>query len=511
MGFESILFEHKDSIRDAFLSEPAYFKDLYLDQIIGVVIHDKKQFELEKYFYTPLHSQDAIEYRQRVMLDLEDETLRTEIDSFADFVFSTSTQIEAMKRDDLNNYFEKGRLHYLLAKYCQDVKKLVDVFTKNRPMSIGLRNFADYLAGYAKSSGFTKLDDEAIAVKADLSTVHYGMLLKENTIRIRKFENEPEHNLDIERLFSRFNQGEARYSQCKPRRNNFASHVEANILFLLAKWYPDAFARLDRFCANYRDSIDGKLLTFSKEIQFYLAYHNYIARFKENGLRFCYPKISAQSKAVFSIQSFDLALATKLMLREKQIVCNDFYLQDIERIIVITGPNQGGKTTFARTFGQLHHLASLGCPVPGNSSTLFLFNMIYTHFGREENIETLNGKLQDDLVRMHEILSCATGNSIIIINEILSSTSLMDGIVIGKKLMDQIAAKDCICLYVTFLDELASYCEKNVSMVSTVLPEDPVQRTYKIVRQKANGLAYAIHVANKYGLTHEGIKGRIKE
>jgi DNA mismatch repair ATPase MutS len=160
-------------------------------------------------------------------------------------------------------------------------------------------------------------------------------------------------------------------------------------------------------------------------------------------------------------------------------------------------------------FGQLHFLAALGCPVPGQEARLFLADRIFTHFEREEDISNLRGKLEDELVRLHETVEAMTGDSVVILNEIFNSTSLQDQILLSRRILDAILAMDALGVCLTFIDELASLGEKTVSMVSTVEPEDPATRTFRIVRKPADGLAYALSLAARHNVTYERLLERI--
>lgn len=511
--FYSILFPAREQHGKPRQTDmPVCFKDLYLDQIVAPILKAKKEFELEGFFYTPLLDPEIIVYRQDVMRELEDEARRALFTGFSGTVYDLGRYMNTMRSsltsEDSwrNNYLARGQMLDYVDRYCRAVSALSEGLSRLPLRSAGLRGFAEYLSAYCASEGYMALRAHVKRLRDELSTVEYCMLIKNGTIRVRKYEGQTDHSKEILNTFEKFRQGDVKDYRHKLPEEPYAAHVEAAVLEMVAALYKDIFADLNGFCSKYFHFDDETILRFSREIQFYLSWLDFVAPLRQTDLSFCYPGLCDTDEHLYTLDGFDLALAR---MAYGNTVTNGFVLNAPERIIVVTGPNQGGKTTFARAFGQAHYLASLGLCVPGREAALYLYDNIFTHFGREEDLSTLNGKLQDDLVRLQALLEKATRRSIIIVNEIFASTTLSDALSLGGHMMDAFAALGAPAVVVTFLDELASHGPETVSMMSTVREDDPASRTFKLIRKPPDGLAYAMHIAGKHGLTYEQLCGRL--
>jgi DNA mismatch repair protein MutS len=507
--FHSILFEQPargagvDELR-----EPDFFGDLNLDQVLESMTVGREQYELKPFFYAPLHDVAAVGYRHEVLRDLEKPVVLESVTRFAETMRRMREHLaQAHKR-----YYPLQKQAWFLDAveiYCEAVCSLTERLGGLDVASRGFQGLRDYLAEYVASGRFTSLAAETQALKEALAGVRYAIRIHGARVTVRNYEGEPDYSTEVVETFAKFKQGAVKSYLIELPDFADMNHVEAQILDRVARLNPDVFGTLADYCGRHRDHLDATVGRFDREVQFYLAYVDLIGRLKAIGLPFCYPCVSAHSKDIAAEETFDLALANSLGPEGGTVVGNDFYLEEPERIFVVTGPNNGGKTTFARMFGQLHFLASLGLPVPGQSARLFLPDRIYTHFEREEDIETLRGKFEDELVRVHEILEQATSQSVLVMNESFNSTTLNDALLVGTEVMRRILELGPLGVYVTFVDEIASLSEATVSMVSQVVPENPAQRTFKLVRKPADGLAYAAAIAGKYGLTYQRLMERI--
>ena len=359
--------------------------------MVAAIAGDREERDLiTETLFAHLRDADAVRYRQEVFRDLDDPALLREIQRFTHRMAEVRVHLGELGRMQYR-YQREGWLLDAAAIYCEAVRSLVAYLASARVSSRALLAFRDYLASYTASAGFTALVRDTKDRKDALGRIRYCTRVRGDRVEVTRYAGEPDYSAVVLKTFERFKQGAVKDYLIRYRVWPGMNHVAAQILELVARLFPEEFTALDEYCSRHAAFLDEGIRRAHQELQFYLAYLDYIEPLRAAGLSFCYPEVSASSKQVHAAGTFDLALARKLVTERTPVVSNDFRLEGRERIAVVTGPNQGGKTTFARTFGQLHHLAGVGCPVPGSAARLFLFDRLFTQFEREEDLATGTG------------------------------------------------------------------------------------------------------------------------
>jgi DNA mismatch repair ATPase MutS len=509
---ESASLLHSDGtgrVRPACQADPAVASDLRLDQAIQAIAGDREERDLvTDLLYQQVRDIDTLRYRHEIFRDLQEPGLFGRARHFTEQMGQVRAHLRQLAGMQ-SRHQREGWFLDAAAIYGDAVRSLAGDLASAQLTSRGLLAFRDHLAAYVASADFGSLVSDTKARKDELGQVRYLVRIRGARVDVSRHEGEADYSAEIDQAFERFQQGAAKDYRINYRLWPGMNHIGAQILDLVARLFSEEFSALDDYCRRHSGFVDPAVRQFERELQFYLAYLDYIKPLRSAGLKFCLPAVTTDSKEIFARDTFDLPLAARLVASGSAVVANEFRLSGPERVFVVSGPNQGGKTTFARTFGQLHHLAGAGVPVPGSEARLFLPDQIFTHFEREEDITNLTGKLENDLIRIQHALETATPSSIVIMNEIFTATTLSDARFLGRRVLEKVIALDLLCVYVTFVDELASLGETVVSMASTIVPENPAERTYKVVRKPADGLAYALAIADKHRVTYQQLKGRI--
>jgi len=486
-------------------ADPECFGDLHLDKIVDTLLAGRDRYHLRAWFQHPPTDAATVAHRQDVASDLARAELRRPTELFAAAMDEVRTGIERSRRFSHPHQSRRCALD-ATARYCEAVSSLAAALGDAEPASSGLSSFAGYLADYVAEPGFSQMSTDAYRLQEDIGRVRYSLNITPNRIRVEHPPSDVDLGAAVSSTFARFRRGEP--PRRRPRRvgPEELDHISGQILDAVAKLFPAVFSEVSSFVDRYKDFVAEPVARFDREAQFYLCYLERVDALAERGLAFSRPEMCTERPDEKVRGGFDLALA---LASEREVVTNDFELSGPERIIVVTGPNDGGKTTFARAFGQLHHLAALGLPVPAAEARVVHADRVLTHFEREEHMVDLQGKLADDIERVRRILASATASSVIVTNEVFSSTTLDDARLLGERAIAAISRLGAVGVYVTFVDELASLGPSTVSMVVGVERDDPTQRTFKLERRPPDGKAYARSLAERYGLDYDTLRAKL--
>lgn len=513
----SLLFPTADAEQPQ-AEQPACFVDLNLDQLVATLSGEKDPFELLPLLHTPARQPQTVAHRHAVFRDLERPAIESAVDAF----LKGLAQVADERGRSGESYHPHAKSRWLLdalKTYCDAVAAFADMLQVGKPASDGFRAFAGYLHDYVAGDEFQALRTATRDRLEELASIRYDLLMNGLRVEVSRHAEQADYGREIAATFARFQSGKADQqrhgiptvsSRQHPLRDDYRlNRVEENVLTQLVKLFPELFARVDAYVQRWAGYADAVVMRVARELQFFLRYRQYIAPLQKAGQPFCYPAFCQPGERIAAEHACDLVLAHQLMSEGRTGVANDFNLDPPERLLLVSGPNQGGKTTFARMFGQLHYLARLGLPVPARSATLLWWHGLYTHFERSEDIRNLRGKLEDDLVRIHAILQDVDAAGVVIMNEIFSSTTTDDARYLGERILRRLLAIGATGVCVTFIDDLALLGPAIVSMASTVDPADPAIRTFHVVRKPPDGKAYARALAAKHHLTRADLEARL--
>ena len=261
------------------------------------------------------------------------------------------------------------------------------------------------------------------------------------------------------------------------------------------------------------------LLKMLPEIEFVLRSAELMRKLRSHpGCTICMPKIMPpQDKAFSAVGIYNPRVALAI---EETIVTNDFTFDENAGIYVLTGPNRGGKSVITVAVGASQALMQLGLPVPATEAAISPVDAIFTHFpeGADDTID--KGRLGEECARLKEIFDAVTPDSMILLDESLSSTGAYEATYIASEILTGFAVLRCRGIFSTHLHELAaSVAEINERSVSDggvridtlVAGMEEGERSFKIHRMKPDGRSYARDIADKYGLSFDNLMKRAKE
>ncbi len=418
---------------------------------------------------------DTLRYRQDILKDcLNNSTLVREMYAIA---------VQAIERErkhfwGITSNYPPSTLH----RGREVMQMFVEMLRK-------FRGIADAHAAQFHSDGFTKL---FTMLQRELDDAYFARV--QTHLRALKFDD----GILISAQLGDGNKG-VNYVLRKPHNSeqNFFQRVFAPKSPAFTFYIADrdesgarALAELEgqgiNLAANALAQSNDHILTFFKmlrvELGFYVSCLNLHARLAQKGEPICFPVPMALATRKHAFQDlYDVCLTLNM---EPRVVGNDVNA-DEKNLVVITGANQGGKSTFLRSIGLAQLLMQCGMFVPAETFSANVCDALFTHYKREEDASMTSGKFDEELGRMSKMVEQLTPNCIVLFNESFAATNEREGSEIARQIVSALLERGIKIFYVTHLYEFArSMFDKHLPDALFLRAERQADgtRTFKLIQ-----------------------------
>lgn len=308
-----------------------------------------------------------------------------------------------------------------------------------------------------------------------------GMKFERIMLRdIRSAASAPRGSVQKEGIFRRiFQTGTVAMTEEAVLRE--AKQLEEGAFRFVLSWFMPFFAELSDFFGAFR-----------VHTAFLLGCVQLAGRMESVGVTYAFPTVAKEGKECFCFAGlYELSMA---ILMRMQPVTNALDANGC-RMLVITGANQGGKSTCLRSLGIAQIMLQCGMFVPAAQYEGALYRNIFTHFTRREDQSMNSGRLDEELRRMDAIVRQVTKDSLILLNESFATTTEKEGSVIAMELVSALyengIAVGMVTHLLAFARELYQKREEPMVFLSAQRKEDGT-RTYRMVRQAPENTSFGL-------------------
>jgi DNA mismatch repair protein MutS len=518
-------------------------KDLELEYLIDFIIPGRLLKKLQgecmrKVFLNPCTDAGVITYRQDITEDLlECEALREAFENLAPVIETLSYYRSGRFSQDSPFYalvFRIGELESFLI--CIDTLK--KAFEKSKDShgirSVGMKQLYDLILNLYENKDFMHMKKNLPEIASQLRNIRsisIGLNLDNDFKPVAASLislNTEVYSGNTDGLFSKLlrknSEGIDGLAPLHTKDNPFMRSLFQDLALLMKKVCEPIQKGINRYI-NINTSL---FINLRDEMIFYSNAVNFLLKVRAAGLPVCKPEVLPADTREMNIKdTFNLNLFIRMYRNnafpDAQLVVNDVNLDEKGRIMILTGPNQGGKTVFTQGVGLTHILFQAGLFIPGSRGRISPVDNIFTHFQLEEQIVKAVGRFAEEAKRMQECLSKASSHSLILMNESFASTNYNESLYIVRDIMRIFRMLGPRIIFATHFHELASQVDrinaevpgkgKLFSMVSMVTTsetrENGVKRTYKLVPRPPMGKSYARDMAYQYGICFEQLQAML--